>query len=160
LADSLALANASVLPLTFEPDLLATLDIGIDDNSKCRRVLTHHCAWWLAWKPRNLDSVDIMDRSSIDKCLEVYHLLLLPSQRGEVISSASTLIKPSALPVPPAPFLAVSKPGCDQCGRYRELLSSVLRELLEVHHFALAMSTASENQWSLDMHLVLESRVN
>jgi hypothetical protein len=38
---------------------------------------------------------------------------------------------------------------CDQCGRYCELLSSVLRELLEVHHFA--MSTASENQWSFDM---------
>jgi len=38
LADSLALADVSALPLSFEPDLLATLDIGIDDNSKCRRV--------------------------------------------------------------------------------------------------------------------------
>ena len=151
LADSLALADASVLPLSFEPDLLATLDIGVDDDSKCRRVSTYHRAWWLVRKPRNLDSVDIMDRSSIDKCLDVYRHLLLPSQRGEVVTSGSTSTGPSGLPVPPAPLLALSKPGCVQCGWYRDLLGGLLNELLDVRHFAAAMSTASENQWCLDM---------
>lgn len=144
MADSLALADVSALPLSFDPDLLATLDIGIDDDSKCRRVPTYHCAWWLARKPRNLDSVDVMDRFSIDKCVEVYRLLLLPSQRGEVIDSGSTSTRP-------APLNAVSKAGCDQCGRYRDLLGSILHELLNVQQFAAAMSSASENQWSLVM---------
>ena len=150
----MALADASVLPLSFGQDLLATLDVGIDDDSKCRKVPTYHCAWWLARKPRNLDSADIMDRFSIDKCLEVYRHLLLPSQRGEVITSGSMSTAPSAVPVPPAPaapLLGTSKAGCDQCERYRDLLSSVLRELVEVRQFASAMATAAENQWGLDM---------
>jgi len=146
----LALADVSVLPLSFEPDLLATLDIGIDDDSKCRRVPTYHCAWWLAWKPRNLDSVDVMDRLRIDKCLEAHRHLLLPSQRGEVITSGSTSTRP-AVPVPVAPHLAALRAGCDQCERYRDLLSGILRELVEVRQFASAMTTASENQWCLDM---------
>jgi len=153
LADSLALVDVSALPLSFEPDLLATLNIGINDNSKCRRVPTYHCTWWLARKPRNLDSVDVMDRLRIDKCLEVHQHLLLPSQRGEVITSGLTSTRP-AVPVPlgpPAPHLAASKAGCDQCERYRDLLSGALRELVEVCQFASAMATASENQWSLDM---------
>jgi len=150
LADSLALADVSALPLSFEPDLLATLDIGIDDDSKCRRVPTYHCAWWLAWKPRNLDSVNVMDRLRIDRCLEVHRHLLLPSQRGEVITSRSTSTR-LVVPVLPAPHLSALKASCDQCERYRNLLSGVLRELVEVHQFALAMATASENQWYLDM---------
>ena len=67
------------------------------DDSKCRRVPTYHCAWWLAWKPRNLDSVDVMDRLRINRCLEVHRHLLLPSQRGEVITSGSTSTR---LPAP------------------------------------------------------------
>jgi len=154
LADSLALADASVLPLSFEPDLLATLDIGVDDDSKCRKVSTYHHAWWLVRKPRNLDSVDIMDRSSIDKCLDIYQHLLLPSQRGEVITSGSTSTGPLALPVPPAPqapILSLLEAGCNQCECYRDLLSGILRELVGVCQFASAMATASENQWCLDM---------
>jgi len=142
--------DVSVLPLSFEPDLLATLNVGINDDSKCWRVPTYHCAWWLAWKPRNLDSVDVMDRLRIDKCLEVHRHLLLPSQRGEVITSGLTLTRP-AVPVPAAPHLAASKAGCDQCEHYHDLLSGVLRELVEVRQFASAMATASENQWCLDM---------
>jgi len=98
--------------------------------------------------------VEIMDRFSIDKCLEIYRHLLMPSQRGEVITSGLTSSWPSALPVPvapAAPLLATSKPACDQCGRYRDLLSSILHDLVEVHQFASAMATASENQWCLDM---------
>ena len=146
LTDSLALADASVLPLSFGQDLLATLDVSIDDDSKCWKVPSYHCAWWMARKPRNLDMVEIMDRFSIDKCLEIYRHLLMPSQRGEVITSGSTSSWPSA-----APLLATSKPACDQCGRYRDLLSSVLHDLVEVRQFASAMATASENQWCLDM---------
>ena len=154
LADSLALADVSLLPLSFEPDLLATLNVGIDDDKSCWRVSSYHCAWWLARKPRNLDSVDVLDWSSIDKCLEVHQLLLLPSQRGEVIDSSSTSMTPMVVLVPTAPsahFLATSKANCGQCERYRDLLSGVLRELLEVRQFASAMASASENQWSLDM---------
>ena len=90
LADSLALTDVSLLPLSFELDLLATLDVGIDDDKSCRRVSSYPCAWWLAQKLRNLDLVDVLDQSSIYKCLEVHRLLLLPSQRGEVIDSSST----------------------------------------------------------------------
>jgi hypothetical protein len=145
LADSLALADVSVLPLPFEPDLIATLDIGIDDDSKCQRVPTYYCTWWLARKPRNLDSIKIMDQLSIDRCLEVHQLLLLPSQRGGVIDSGSTLMMPSA------PLLATLKANCSQCGQYRDLLGGILHELLTVHQISSAMSAASENQWSLDM---------
>jgi len=94
-----------------------------------------------------------MDRLRIDKCLEVHRHLLLPSQRGEVITSGSTSTRPAVLvPVAPvAPHLAASRAGCDKCERYHDLLSGVLRELVEVRQFVSAMATASENQWCLDM---------
>jgi hypothetical protein len=76
--------------LSFDPDLLATLDIGIDDDKKWQRVQSYHCAWWKVRKPRNLDSVEVMDRLSIDRCLENFRTQLFLSHKGEVIDSGSS----------------------------------------------------------------------
>ncbi|KAF8815247.1 hypothetical protein BYT27DRAFT_7249330 [Phlegmacium glaucopus] len=40
---------------------------------------------------------------------------------------------------------------CPQCTQYREILGDTLQDLLEVHRFSNSMSTASKNQWNLDM---------
>ena len=129
LADSLALVDVSLLPLSFDPEMLDTLDIGIDDDKQCRTVPSYHCAWWLVGKPRNLDSADVMDQLSIDRCLENFRNQLLPFHKGEVIDSSLKSTRPTLLPVlmaPVAPGLASSKGSCGQCLRYRDLLGNVL----------------------------------
>ena len=91
---------------------------------------------------------------SLADSLAMADVSLLPSQRGEMIDSGSTSMTPTAVLVPmgpSAPFLATSKADCSQCGQYCDLLGGVLHELLAIHQFLLVMSTASENQWSLDM---------
>ena len=61
------------LPIDFDPDFLLTLDIDASDkDNKCRLVDRYECAWWNEKKPRTLDRANILDQSSLTRCLDVH----------------------------------------------------------------------------------------
>lgn len=79
-----------MLLLDFDHDFLLTLDIGAhDDEKKGWVVKKYERAWWIGKNLRNLDLVEILDKSSINRCLETHWCQLLPSRRGVVIENQS-----------------------------------------------------------------------
>ena len=68
LAGTIALVEEVHLPLISDPDLLATLDALAHD--KCEVVDNYELRWWTGWKPRDLNIIDILNRSTLAVCLE------------------------------------------------------------------------------------------
>ena len=88
LADSLALVDEKMLPLNFDQDFLLMLDIGAhNDDNDSQVVKKYERSWWIGKKPRNLDLIEILDKSSITRCLETHQHQLLPSRRGIVVEN-------------------------------------------------------------------------
>ena len=87
-------------------------------HTKCKVVNDYHRSWWSNRKPRNLDLVEVMDLSSLERCMDVYR-----SRR----SSSYVLMTPSGLMVP---SLAVSSDDCWQCQNSHDLLGNILHDVL------------------------------
>jgi len=159
LADSMAVLPENELPLAIHPDFLATLNIrAYEEDNKCQVVKGYNLSWWTGQKPRDLDTVKILDQSSLAGCITHYH-----QQRSSQALGPST-------PVPPAGTNSGSGSGagagsdtgisvdnttsiedCTKCPRYRNLLSNVLWDIVKFHNFSNAMATTSETQWNQGM---------
>jgi hypothetical protein len=67
LAVTFSLIEEEDLDFEVETDVLLTLDAG-----QHQIVELYHLQWWSGRKPRDLDAVEILKPSTINKCLEHY----------------------------------------------------------------------------------------
>jgi len=73
LADSMAMLPENELPLVILSNFLATLDIGAyEEDNKCQVIKGYNLSWWTGQKPRDLDTVKILDQSSLAGCITHY----------------------------------------------------------------------------------------
>ncbi|KAF8816866.1 hypothetical protein BYT27DRAFT_7076206 [Phlegmacium glaucopus] len=119
LADSMVILHENALPLSFDLSLLATLDLGAHDNSnKSQVVSTYEHIWWSGHKLRDLGTVTILDGSTLEACLNSYHLKRSQSPAsagcvhagGTGLSSGTSLMAGISatlgqIPQGPAPFI-------------------------------------------------------
>ena len=153
------------------PDFLATLDTGEHHSVK-----SYELSWWSGRKRRNLNTVEILNASTLEKCLTHFrdqksnpitsiHLPAganagihardrLESSSGTGAGFAESSSSAGAGCVNPSPPLLDSPPvgagvSCRKCFRYRQLLSDVLQEIIKYQSFASGMATSSENLLNL-----------
>jgi hypothetical protein len=154
LAISIALLREGSLPAEFEPDFLATLDIG---NPERPIIAQYAHAWWKAPKPINLDLADILDSSSLQLCLDEHRDQIASIPPDDVVKN-----KLDTKRMVPATTLTFSPDGpsdlgpgadetCQKCVKYKDILSNTLTDLVDIYTFSNAMFAASKNQWKLDM---------
>lgn len=158
LADSLAILDEDELSIAMSPDFLLTLDCDLSiPKSNCRIVDSYECDWWNARKPRDLNSAMILDRLTIEKCLEK-HLI----QLNELGLGPEMNARPTTPVLPPHPGAssthlnlkessAAKSLQCQKCDQYSQILSNTLQDILDAHNFANTMLTSSEAQWNLGM---------
>ena len=73
LADCLGMVNDEILPLPFYAKFLATLDIGAHNKKNKSKVIgSYELSWWTGRKPRDINSIGIMDRSTVQACIDHY----------------------------------------------------------------------------------------
>jgi len=73
LTDSMAVLPEHELPLAIHPNFLATLDIGAyEEDNKCQVIKGYDLSWWTGQKPRDLDTVKILDQLSLASCITHY----------------------------------------------------------------------------------------
>ena len=73
LAGTIALVVENSLPFAFDSDFLATLDTPAHDN--CEVVDNYALRWWSGRKPRDLNTVDILNANTLEGCLGHYKAL-------------------------------------------------------------------------------------
>ena len=179
LAGSIATIDEEALSLSFDYDILMTLDSDLSEQHKnCQIVKNYECAWWTTRKSRALDSATILDKATLDKCLEK-HFQQVPGQaiiadliqsptistttnttattgtrtstpaqqvtlaqpaRPTIAAMTATSARPAIIPQPPA-----------TSGRYRDILSSTLLDILNLYNYANMMVTSSETQYNINM---------
>ncbi|KAF8814635.1 hypothetical protein BYT27DRAFT_7081820, partial [Phlegmacium glaucopus] len=129
LADSIGLLHENALLLSFDANFLATLDIGAHEKDHKSQVVSdyEHC-WWSGQKPRNLDTVKILDAPSLESSPMTH-------------AGAGDNVSPHAGTNPDGP--------CQKCDQYRDLLSQVLQDLVRFQNVSASMSMASQNKWKL-----------
>ena len=157
LADNISMLREDQPPISFNLDFLMMLDIDMSDkDNKSRIVDQYERAWWNGRKPRQLDLSEILDKSSIDRCLNFHKVQLMSSKNGS-IQRLPVLV---SMPTMPANIIgnplsdngtSAFKNQCWHCAQYHQILSNLLQDLLDIHCFSNTMSSSSETQWSLDM---------
>jgi hypothetical protein len=170
LAVSIATLDEDKLPLSFDYDFMMTLDTNLSEQDKiCAMADVYECAWWNMTNPKSLDLAEILDKSSLEKCLDTHmkqivgpiksltestplatstSLTSSASSARLTKSAAHTLQEekiPSPLPVKPATGT------CEKCEEYSDILSNTLLDVVNIHTFAQMMLTSSETQWNIDM---------
>jgi hypothetical protein len=161
LADSMAMLQQEDFPIPFHPEFLATLDVGAHGKDNRSRVVSkYERAWWNGRKPRSLANANILDRSSLEKCLDIHKTELeKPSEASTpTTSGASTGITIATMPASTSTIALGTGAGenadqgrCFKCPVYEKVLAETLNDLLSIHRFSNAMSTSSKNQFNLDM---------
>jgi hypothetical protein len=151
---SMALANEDELPLDYDPEFLLTLDTGGQENSMI--VACYELSWWTGRKPRDLDAVEILNASTVSKCLQHYKRRLgldagasrNADASGNAGSSVNTGITSNAAGTGTS---SNNEAGaeCRSCLKYRELLSDVLQDILKFQNFASSMSSSSQNLFEI-----------
>lgn len=143
------------LPLAAGLNFLATLDAGEHEM-----VSNYELRWWTGRKARDLDTVEILTTSTVDKCLTHYRQQKSNSRKfpaGAGAGPASNESQSAEILSPSAnlsacddsdtgsPLKSVAGTGCRNCTKYKQLLSDVLRDILKFHSFASVMSISAEN---------------
>jgi hypothetical protein len=154
LAGSMAVLEEDQMPIGLDREFLMMLDADLSEqNVDCQIVDEYECAWWKGRKPRSLDLALVLDRSSLDKCLEKHQKQLINEIQPTSFTGISAYIPGSAdirgssanIPGPSA------SNQCLKCDRYSQILSNALQDILDMHNFADTMTTCSEAQWNIDM---------
>ena len=153
----MAVLTEDMLPIGLDLDFLTTLDSDLStQHSLCRIVNKYECAWWTGRKPRDLDLAEVLDRSSIEKCIDVHVFEVNdPEVRAMDVSSpfntSSMGVSPSAgVPIPSTVGPITSAP-CRKCDLSSEILTKTLEEMVDLHSYCNTMVSSSEIQWNLDM---------
>lgn len=143
LAESMASLDEHQLPIVADDDFLMTLDADLSVQDNICQIAEHYdCAWWDKRKPRNLDTAEILDKYTMEKCLET-HLKQLFSDDGLPPKMLST--------IQCAPASATEDNKCGKCVQYRQILADTLQDLVDTHNYTNAMSTSFNIQWNIDM---------
>lgn len=150
LAGSFALLEEADLPIGFDLDFITTLDTDLaEQDPMCKIMDKYECAWWTQRKPRNLDSADVLDRSSFDKCLQT-HLNQIDVQKGGRKDLSSSLISPTKITTAET-SANNTLPLCLNCETLTDILSNTLVDVVDLHSYANTMVTSGECQWNIDM---------
>ena len=144
LASSIGSLNEEILSLSFDPDFLLTLDSDLSEQHKtCQIVQQYQSSWWTVKKPRNLDWADVLNISSLERCLRTH--------REQITGLVDTSARPGKHTTFPSPATAIESPSCNKCHEYSHILSKTLYDLVNVHNYAKLLTTCSETQWNIDM---------
>jgi len=157
LAGSFSLVDEDIFPIPFHPDILAILDT--PPNPKSEIVKKYELRWWAGRKPRDLNSVERLNSSTIKSCVEHYkqerldagsHTITGPGAGPSSQTSTGTLMddisRPTMLGTGADTGAGTSsQPECINCTKYQQVLSDVLQDVLKFKNFASTMSTCSEN---------------
>ena len=82
----MALVNPDVLPLSFDAGFKDTLDIGAHNNDDKSKIFKkYELSWWSGCKPRDIDDVEILKGSTLQKCLDHYQQQLSISTAGATL---------------------------------------------------------------------------
>jgi len=161
LADSMAVLPENELPLAIHPNFLATLNIGAyEEDKKCQVVKGYNLSWWTGQKPRDLDTVKILDQLALAGCITHYH-----QQQSSQVLGPSTLVPPagtnsgsgsnSGSNTGSDTGISIDNTtgveDCTKCPHYHNLLSDDLQDIVKFHNFSNAMATTSEMQWNQGM---------
>ena len=153
----MAMLHENQFPIALEADFLTMLDIDVgDEDNKSWPVKYYNRAWWNGRKPWDLDSSEILDALSIDKCLETHKKLLSSSKKGcihwlPVLSSLPTMPTFNIGMALSPNRIKENDVECQQCSQFTHILSNSLNDLLDTHCFSNVMKTNSEAQWNMDM---------
>jgi hypothetical protein len=160
LAGSFSLVDEDIFPIPFHPDILATLDTPA--NPKCEIVKKYELRWWAGRKPRDLNSVERLNSSTIKSCVNHYKQERLDAGSDTITGSGPGPGPDSSSQTSTGPLMddisrsttfgtgagsgagTSSQPVCIDCSKYRQLLSDVLQDVLKFKNFASTMSTCSE----------------
>jgi hypothetical protein len=165
LAVSIATRDEDELPLSFDYDFLMTMDSNLSkQNEKCGMVDIYECAWWNVINPPSLDLAEILDKSTLEKCLDCHMKQIVGPVKTitEAISplatpATSTTSTTSAAQSVPGQRLPSSEPAtpakgtCEKCEEYSHILSNTLLDVVNIFTFAHMMLTCTETQWDIDM---------
>jgi hypothetical protein len=146
LAACMGTIDEDQLSLTFDHDFLMTLDADLtEQHIYCRMVDNYECAWWNGRKPRSLNLAQVLDRSSLARCLAAH--------RDQIQQPFSTNSFSPATPATPATSSSSQIPPamCPKCDEYKGILSNALLDIVNMHNYANLMLSTSEMQWNIDM---------
>lgn len=148
LADSLARLSEDDLPVPIDPGFMALLEVDARErNDRCRVVDKYDCSWWTGRRPQDLNTVEYLSAETLMRCLEFHRDQLGKDQDIATLAHPH----PLAMPPAPAPVGAGQATNCRTCIEYRGLVSEMFKNLQEIHKYSTTMTTASENQWKIDM---------
>jgi hypothetical protein len=171
LTDSMAFVAEDQLPLVFNADFWATLDMGrTSELGRGRNIADYALTWWTSRKPRNLDNVDILADGTLVLCLD-YHRRQLDASP---VSSASPSPGPRKTPADSLPTMeadigaAVLMPAmaehwsdgeettgqaiaCPKCPLYRDALRALRQEVEEFNRYAKTLATTADTECRRDM---------
>ena len=150
----MALEGKNDLPLIPDDTFLATLDSGGHQV-----VNGYDLQWWTGRKPKDLSKVEILNASTLEKCLKHFQKqtanpksnFVFPAGAGagrkKNVSSTHPAGYGAGSGTFPTSSQASSGPvaGCHACPQYKTLLSDILQDVLKFKNFASIMSTSSEN---------------
>jgi hypothetical protein len=153
LAGTIPFIAGKNVPFVTDQDFLATIDTG-----EQHLVSEYELRWWAGRKPRDLNTVEILNASTLEKCLNHYkeqshiafpagagagiHARDRSGKTGNAGSGSTTNKKANIYPLSAG---ADASDGCHYCPKYRQLLSDVLQDVLKFQNYASVMSTSSEN---------------
>ena len=152
LAACIGTVDEDELSLTFDYDFLMMLDADLSEQHiYCRIVDNYECAWWNGRKPRSLDLAQVLNRSSLARCLATH--------RDQIKRPFSTHSFPQTTPAIPATPATPATPStsqipsakCPKCNEYKGILSNALLDIVNMHNYANLMLSSSETQWNIDM---------
>lgn len=142
LAESFALLDEEMLPIGIDHGLIMTLDRDLkEQNYVCQAVDHYECAWWESRKPRDLSLVEVLDRSTLENCLES-HLRQIEKPPSIQVSTTQP---------PSFPTTSENPTNCPKCKEYSQLLSDTLLDMLGLHNLAKSWKSSAENQSYLDL---------
>jgi hypothetical protein len=130
LAGSFAFVKDQDLPLEFNDNLLLTLDAG-----ECKMVSNYELMWWIGRKPKDINTVEILDESTVGKCIVNYRQQTANAEPSVPLSPAGAgAVAPSLASLgPEAGSLASLGPEAGSSnygpGYYRQILDKILQNV-------------------------------
>ncbi|KAF8804275.1 hypothetical protein BYT27DRAFT_7259369 [Phlegmacium glaucopus] len=119
-----------------------------EKENKSQVVSEYEHQWWSGRKPRDLGIVKILNKSTVQDCLDHYR-----ERRSSLVETAN--VGDDAGVQVDAGSRSSAGAGdnyaCPRCTQYREVLSDVLQDVITFRNLSSVMATSSETQWKLGL---------